>query len=54
MKLFAPDFSRHAGRLLMVTLLFLIVFAFDIQAQDVRGPSARDERLSLEIRKAAT
>jgi hypothetical protein len=44
MKLFSQNFCSHAGALLMVLLLFLFAPAFDIQAQDVRGPSAGDDR----------
>src|SRR5215471_3021736 len=47
MKLFAPDFGRHAGGPLIVILLFLVASAFDIQAQNAGDPPARADRQSL-------
>src|ERR1700681_12271 len=44
MKLFSQNFYSHAGVLLMFLLIFLFAPAFNIQAQDVRGPSVRDDR----------
>jgi hypothetical protein len=44
LKLFSQNFYSHAGVLLMFLLIFLFAPAFNIQAQDVRGPSVRDDR----------